>query len=77
MFIKIADNGTGMDENTKRKIFEPFFTTKDVGEGTGLGMSIVYNTIKRHEGEIEINSTLGVGTEFVIKLPVFLAILQT
>lgn len=77
IFIKIADNGTGMDENTKRKIFEPFFTTKDVGEGTGLGMSIVYNTIKRHEGEIEINSTMGVGTEFVIKLPVFLATLQT
>jgi signal transduction histidine kinase len=76
VFISIADNGTGMDETTKRKVFEPFFTTKDVGEGTGLGMSIVYNTIKRHEGEIEINSTVGVGTEFIIKLPVFLAILQ-
>ncbi|HEY0670080.1 MAG TPA: 7TM diverse intracellular signaling domain-containing protein [Sphingobacteriaceae bacterium] len=76
VLITIGDNGTGMDETTKKKVFEPFFTTKDVGEGTGLGMSIVYNTIKRHEGEIEIHSTPGVGTEFVIKLPVFLAMLQ-
>ncbi|HXI00069.1 MAG TPA: 7TM diverse intracellular signaling domain-containing protein [Sphingobacteriaceae bacterium] len=76
VFIKISDNGTGMDETTKKKVFEPFFTTKDVGEGTGLGMSIVYNTIKRHEGEIDIHSTPGEGTEFVIKLPVFLTILQ-
>lgn len=69
LFIKIADNGTGMDENTRKKVFEPFFTTKDVGEGTGLGMSIVYNTIRKHNGEIRINTTLGVGTEFIIELP--------
>ena len=67
--IKIADNGTGMDENTKKKLFEPFFTTKDVGEGTGLGLSIVYNTINKHNGQIEVNSVLGQGSDFTIKLP--------
>jgi two-component system, NtrC family, sensor kinase len=69
VFISIADNGIGMDENTKRRLFEPFFTTKDVGEGTGLGMSIAYNTINKHNGQIIINSALGIGTEFIIKLP--------
>lgn len=70
VFVKIEDNGTGMDENTKKKIFEPFFTTKDVGEGTGLGMSITYNTIKKHNGNIVINSALGKGTEFILELPI-------
>lgn len=74
VFVKIEDNGIGMDENTRKKIFEPFFTTKDVGEGTGLGMSISYNTIRRHEGEIIINSTLGLGSEFIIQLPIELHI---
>ncbi len=68
VFIKIEDNGIGMDEVTKKKIFEPFFTTKPVGEGTGLGMSITYNTIKKHNGQIHINSTLGSGTEFILEL---------
>ena len=67
--VAIIDNGTGMDETTKKKLFEPFFTTKDVGEGTGLGLSIAYNTIIKHNGTIEINSELGKGTEFIIKLP--------
>jgi signal transduction histidine kinase len=67
--IKIADNGTGMDENTRKRLFEPFFTTKDVGEGTGLGLSIAYNTINKHNGKIEVHSQLGVGTEFDITLP--------
>ncbi|MGI4749442.1 MAG: sensor histidine kinase [Janthinobacterium lividum] len=66
--ITIEDNGTGMSEATKKKIFEPFFTTKNVGVGTGLGMSIVYNTIKKHNAEIYLNSTEGVGTEFIIQL---------
>ncbi|OYX94895.1 MAG: histidine kinase, partial [Sphingobacteriia bacterium 35-40-5] len=72
IFVKIEDNGIGMDEITKKKIFEPFFTTKDVGEGTGLGMSIAYNTIKRHQGEIQVNSTPGLGTEFILELPIIL-----
>jgi signal transduction histidine kinase len=70
VFVKVEDNGTGMDENTKKKIFEPFFTTKEVGEGTGLGMSIAYNIIKKHNGQIHINSTPGTGTEFILDLPI-------
>lgn len=70
IFVKIADNGTGMDEITKKKVFEPFFTTKEVGEGTGLGMSIAYNIIKKHNGRITLNSALGNGTEFIIELPI-------
>ncbi len=69
VFIKIADNGTGMDETTKKKLFEPFFTTKDVGEGTGLGLSIAYNTINKHNGHINVNSVIGEGTEFIIDIP--------
>ena len=76
VFVKIEDNGIGMDETTKKKIFEPFFTTKDVGEGTGLGMSIVYNTIRRHQGEIQINTTPGIGTEFILELPIVLDITE-
>jgi len=68
--IEILDNGTGMDEATQNKIYEPFFTTKEVGEGTGLGMSIVYNTIKKHNGVIKLVSKLGEGTSFVIQLPI-------
>lgn len=68
--ITIADNGTGMTEEAKKKIFEPFFTTKEVGEGTGLGMSITYNTIKKHNGQILLNSVLGEGTQFVLKIPI-------
>ncbi len=69
IIIKIADNGTGMDEQTRKRLFEPFFTTKDVGEGTGLGLSIAYNTINKHNGQIIVNSEIGVGTEFILKLP--------
>ncbi len=69
VFIKIKDNGIGMDEATQKRIFEPFFTTKEVGEGTGLGMSIAYNTISKHDGQIMVKSEQGVGTEFIIKLP--------
>lgn len=68
--VEILDNGTGMDEVTQHKIYEPFFTTKEVGEGTGLGMSIVYNTIKKHNGVIKLVSKVGEGTSFVIELPI-------
>ncbi len=68
--ISIKDTGMGMSEEVKSKIFEPFFTTKPVGQGTGLGMAIVFGILEDHRGEIIVNSELGVGTEFVIKLPV-------
>lgn len=68
--VHLIDNGIGMDEETKKKLYEPFFTTKDVGEGTGLGMSIVFKIIDKHGGRIEVNSELGKGTEFILFLPV-------
>lgn len=68
--VEFMDNGTGMSEETQRKIYEPFFTTKEVGEGTGLGMSIVYNTIKKHNGTITLVSQVGQGTSFLINLPI-------
>jgi len=67
--IYLKDNGVGMDDHTKNKIFEPFFTTKDVGEGTGLGMSIVHGIITNHSGDINIKTKLGIGTEITINLP--------
>ena len=67
--VHLMDNGIGMDEKTRKKLFEPFFTTKDVGEGTGLGMSIVFKIVEKHNGKIEVNSELGKGTEFIITLP--------
>jgi two-component system NtrC family sensor kinase len=67
--IVIKDNGTGMTEETKKKIFDPFFTTKDVGQGTGLGMSIAFNTIQKHMGSIAVETELGSGTTFTLLIP--------
>jgi signal transduction histidine kinase len=66
IIIQIKDNGIGMTEEVKRKIFDPFFTTKEVGSGTGLGMALTYQYIKLHEGDIAVDSTLGVGTNIII-----------
>ncbi len=68
--IYFKDSGVGIPEDIQRNIFEPFFTTKDVGKGVGLGLSISYGIIKKHNGEIKVNSKLGEGTEFIITLPV-------
>jgi len=67
--ITIADNGSGIPEENIGKIFDPFFTTKAVGKGTGLGMNIAYNIIKKHKGTISIESKVGSGTTFTIILP--------
>ncbi len=67
--IRIMDTGGGMPEEVRARIFEPFFTTKAVGQGTGLGLSIVYRIIQDHGGSIDVRSTLGKGTEFIIVLP--------
>ncbi|MDA3904362.1 MAG: PAS domain S-box protein [Desulfuromusa sp.] len=69
VFISIQDNGSGISEENREKIFEPFFTTKSVGEGTGLGMSISYEIVKKHGGDILIDSELGKGTTFTIRVP--------
>ncbi|NJL88433.1 MAG: PAS domain-containing sensor histidine kinase [Coleofasciculaceae cyanobacterium SM2_1_6] len=70
LLIRIADNGVGIPESARPVLFDPFFTTKPVGKGTGLGLSISYQIIaKRHQGVLDWSSTLGEGTEFLIKLP--------
>ncbi|MCF0070753.1 ATP-binding protein [Dyadobacter sp. CY261] len=68
--ISIRDNGPGMTPEVRAKIFEPFFTTKQVGDGTGLGLSIVFKIIEVHSGNIQVNTEVGEGTEFLITLPV-------
>lgn len=70
IFIKITDNGIGIPREVREKIFEPFFTTKDVGEGTGLGMSIAYNTIAKHHGKIVVESVVGEGASFTLIIPI-------
>jgi two-component system NtrC family sensor kinase len=67
--IEVADNGPGIPEANREKIFDPFFTTKPVGKGTGLGLSICYGIIKKMGGEIEVMSTVGTGTTFIITIP--------
>jgi predicted ATPase/signal transduction histidine kinase/tRNA A-37 threonylcarbamoyl transferase component Bud32 len=67
--IGFTDTGTGMSAKVKKKIFEPFFTTKEVGEGTGMGMSISYQIIEKHHGRFEIESVEGEGTTITIFLP--------
>jgi two-component system NtrC family sensor kinase len=67
--IKITDTGPGIPKEDIKNIFEPFFTTKPVGEGTGLGLSVCRSLIQEHHGEIEVESTLGKGTSFIVKFP--------
>lgn len=67
--IIIADEGHGIPEEVREKIFEPFFTTKPVGEGSGLGLSVVHGIIKSHKGQIRFSSETGKGTTFNITLP--------
>ncbi len=68
--IRVEDNGIGMNLSTSRQIFDPFFTTKTVGQGTGLGLSISHFIVnQRHHGRIEVSSTPGVGTTFILTLP--------
>jgi CheY-like chemotaxis protein len=66
--LRFADNGSGMPEDVRQKIFDPFFTTKGA-QGTGLGLSVSYSIIERHEGSISVASELGRGTVFTIDLP--------
>ena len=67
--IKVKDNGTGIPQKVLDKIFQPFFTTKPTGQGTGLGLSLAYDIIKAHGGEIKVETKEGEGSEFIIQLP--------
>jgi len=66
---RVIDTGIGISPESMDQIWNPFFTTKVVGQGQGLGLALTYDIIKKHEGEIEVQSTVGTGTEFMLKLP--------
>ncbi len=69
IYVSISDNGKGIPEDQLSKIFEPFFTTKEVGEGTGLGLSLVHDIVEKHNGSIEVDSEVGKGTTFTMTFP--------
>jgi two-component system NtrC family sensor kinase len=68
--ISVKDNGPGIPDHVKEKIFQPFFTTKPTGQGTGLGLSLSYDNVKAHGGELTVKTREGLGSEFVVLLPV-------
>jgi PAS domain S-box-containing protein len=68
--VRIRDTGVGIPEESVERIFEPFFTTKPEGKGVGLGLSVAYGIIRRHQGEIHVQSKVGEGTQFTIQFPV-------
>ncbi|HMQ70708.1 MAG TPA: ATP-binding protein, partial [Ignavibacteria bacterium] len=67
--ISVKDNGNGIPQKVMDKIFQPFFTTKPTGQGTGLGLSLSYDIVKAHGGELTVETQEGEGTEFSIVLP--------
>jgi signal transduction histidine kinase len=68
--IEVSDTGSGIPSDLLSKVFDPFFTTKDVGRGSGLGLSIVHEIIVEHDGCIAVDSRVGSGTTFVMRLPI-------
>lgn len=70
LFASISDTGCGIEPEKLNRIFEPFYTTKPVGTGTGLGLSITYDIIKKHGGEIYVQSEVGKGTTFTVRIPI-------
>ncbi len=71
IIIDVSDTGCGIPEKDMKNIFEPFFTTKPSGEGTGLGLSVAHSLVTKHNGDISVQSKLGEGTTFTIKLPIY------
>ena len=70
VLVSVADTGCGIPEAHLKSIFDPFFTSKEPGKGTGLGLSISYDIVKKHAGEITVESTVGKGSTFTVKLPI-------
>jgi signal transduction histidine kinase len=71
LIVSVRDNGLGIPETNRNKIFQPFFTTKPTGQGTGLGLSLSYDIVKAHGGELKVESKQGEGSRFIIQLPIF------
>jgi signal transduction histidine kinase/ligand-binding sensor domain-containing protein len=71
VLISVRDNGVGIPASIKEKIFQPFFTTKPAGQGTGLGLSLAYDIVQAHGGEIKVETNEGEGSEFIVQLPIF------
>ena len=69
LLLEVTDNGDGIPEGNLSKIFDPFYTTKEEGKGVGLGLAVVYGIIEGHRGEIDVNSRVGHGTTFLVRLP--------
>ena len=70
IFISVADTGCGIKPEAINRVFEPFYTTKDVGKGTGLGLSIAYDILKKHDGDIAVQSEVDKGTAFTVRIPI-------
>jgi signal transduction histidine kinase len=68
--VKISDNGNGIPPHISEKIFQPFFTTKPTGQGTGLGLSLSYDIMKSHGGELKVDTKEGEGANFVLQIPI-------
>jgi PAS domain S-box-containing protein len=68
--ITISDTGVGIPPENLPKLFDPFFTTKEVGKGTGLGLHVAYSIIEKHRGSIAVDSTVGAGTTFTVRIPI-------
>ena len=68
--LRVSDTGSGMPPEVIKEIFTPFYTTKQLGKGTGMGLSIVYGVVKMHAGDIAVDSEVGRGTSFLVRIPV-------
>ncbi|MCA1595090.1 MAG: hypothetical protein LC772_01490 [Chloroflexi bacterium] len=69
VFVRVSDTGCGIPTQMQSRVFEPFYTTKSESDGTGLGLAVSYGIIKEHNGQIELESTEGVGTTIILRLP--------
>jgi signal transduction histidine kinase len=67
--VRIGDTGSGIAQDTIDRIWDPFFTTKEVGKGVGLGLALTYDIVKRHGGDIQVESRPGEGSVFTVRLP--------
>jgi two-component system NtrC family sensor kinase len=70
VLVEVEDDGCGIPQENLSRIFDPFFTTKPIGQGTGLGLSLAYGIVNKHDGRIEVESIVGVGTKFKVHIPI-------